>query len=92
MPQNLNKQSRDHATKEPTMRIIDNWWLVLTRGWTAWVGYIGALVNGASVAVYLFTATLPVPSIWLIVLNGLLAFAVPLLRVIQQKSVSGGDA
>lgn len=71
------------------MRLVDNWWVILKRSWAVWVGYIGALLNGVSVAVYLFTYTLPVPSIWLIALNGLLAFAVPLLRVVQQKSISG---
>jgi hypothetical protein len=71
------------------MRLIDNWWVVLKRSWTARAGYILAALNGTSIAVYLYTSSLPFAPIWLILLNGAFGVAIPLLRIKQQKSISG---
>jgi apolipoprotein N-acyltransferase len=73
------------------MRLIDNWKTVLLRSWTAWAGYVLASLNGISIAVYLYTSSLPVAPIWLIVLNGAFGVALPLLRIKQQPSISGDD-
>jgi hypothetical protein len=71
------------------MRLIDNWWAVLLRSWAGWAGILAAILNGVSITVYFITASMPVPPIWLAVANGLLGIAVPLLRLIPQKSISG---
>jgi hypothetical protein len=71
------------------MRVIENWADVLKRSWTAWAGYLLAGLNGMSIAIYLYTSSLPVAPIWLILLNGGFGVAIPLLRIKQQKSISG---
>lgn len=71
------------------MRLIKNWGDVLKRSWTAWAGYLLASLNGISIAVYLYTSSLPLAPIWLILLNGAFGVAIPLLRIKQQKSISG---
>ncbi|AZO29441.1 hypothetical protein [Mesorhizobium sp. M1B.F.Ca.ET.045.04.1.1] len=69
------------------MRLIDDWWAVLKHAWTIRLAILIALLNGVSAVVYFITASLPVPPIWLIILNGALTTAIPLLRLIPQKKL-----
>lgn len=71
------------------MRLVDNWRAVLKHAWSVRLAIFIALLNGAAVVVALWTGTLPVPPLWLIAVNGMLATAVPLLRLIPQPKVSG---
>ncbi|WP_192246028.1 DUF7940 domain-containing protein [Mesorhizobium silamurunense] len=68
-------------------RLIDDWWAVLKHAWTVRLAIFIALINGFAAVVYFITASLPVPPIWLILLNGALTTAVPLLRLIPQKKI-----
>lgn len=78
------------------MRLIDNWKSVLLRSWAVWAGVLAAILSGVATSVYFYTISQPYPSIELIILNGvltaaagILAAAVPLLRVTRQKNISG---
>jgi ABC-type uncharacterized transport system permease subunit len=78
------------------MRLVDNWWQVLTRSWAVWAGVLAAILSGVATSVYFYTITQMYPSKRLIVLNGVLTAAagiaaavVPLLRVTRQKNISG---
>lgn len=80
------------------MHLIDNWKSVLLRSWAVWAGTLAAILSGAATSVYFYTVSQPYPSIELIVLNGVLtaaagvvAAAVPVLRVTKQNNISGGD-
>jgi len=73
------------------MKLVSNWRAVLRYAWTVRVGIILAVVNAVYVTVAIITASLPVPPIWLAVLNGGLALAIPLLRLIPQPSIAGEE-
>ena len=74
------------------MRLIDNWAAVLKHAWTVRIALFIALLNGVYVTVAIITDGLPVAPLWLAFVNGILATAVPLARLIPQEPISGkGD-
>lgn len=73
------------------MKLVSNWRAVLRHAWTVRIGIGIAVLNGAYVTVAIITDGLPVAPLWLALLNGGLAAAVPLARLIPQATISGGD-
>lgn len=69
------------------MKMVDNARAVLKHAWTVRVAILGAICNFLSV--YLSVATAIKPSLWLAALAGICCAAVPFLRVVKQKKVSG---
>lgn len=67
------------------MRLIEDWWTVLKHAWTVRIAIFGAFLNGIAVTVAIITGAMPFPPIWLAIVNGVLATAVPIVRLIPQK-------
>ncbi|TGP22284.1 MULTISPECIES: hypothetical protein [unclassified Mesorhizobium] len=71
------------------MRLVDNWRAVLKHAWTVRIAIFAALLNGIAVTVAIITGAMPFPPIWLAIVNGVLTAAVPIVRLIPQKPISG---
>jgi len=71
--------------------LVTNWRVVLRHAWTVRIAIGIALLNGAYVTIAILTDRMPMPPIWLAFVNGILATAVPLARLIPQKKISGED-
>ena len=68
------------------MKLVSNWRAVLRYAWSVRLALLAALLNGLSVTVYMVTDALPVTPFWLAALNGVLTFAVPLVRIVDQAN------
>lgn len=78
------------------MKLVSNWRAVLRNAWSVRLALLAAFLNGLSVTVYFATDALPVTPLWLAAVNGVLTFAVPLVRILDQanpklKDVSDAD-
>lgn len=69
------------------MRLVANWVGILRYAWTVRLALLAAVLNGAAVAIFIITGAMPAPPVWLALVNGLLAFAVPVVRIIDQANL-----
>lgn len=69
------------------MRLVSNWRRVLRRAWTVRLTLLCAVLNGVAVTVAIITGALPLPPVWLAILNGLLAASIPIVRLIDQNDL-----
>lgn len=69
------------------MRLISNWKAILRHAWSVRLALLAALLNGAAVTVFVVTGAMPAPPLWLALVNGLLAFAVPVVRILDQANL-----
>ncbi|MGO4560959.1 DUF7940 domain-containing protein [Rhizobiales bacterium 3FA27D7] len=72
-------------------RLVTNWRAVLRYAWTVRLALLAAILNGAAVTVSIITGSLPVAPMWLAALNGVLAVAVPVVRIIDQSNLKDDD-
>ena len=69
------------------MRLVSNWRTVLRYAWTVRLAILAALLNGIAVTLSIVTGAMPVPPLWLALLNGVLAIAAPVVRIIDQANL-----
>ncbi|HEV2502318.1 MAG TPA: hypothetical protein VGV39_04550 [Mesorhizobium sp.] len=69
------------------MRLVTNWRAVLRYAWTVRLALLAAILNGLAITVSIITGALPVPPLWLAALNGLLAVALSVVRIIEQANL-----
>jgi hypothetical protein len=68
------------------MRLVTNWRAVLRHAWTVRLALLAAFLNGVEVTLAIVTGAMPVPPLWLAVLNGAIAVAAPVVRIIDQAN------
>jgi hypothetical protein len=68
------------------MRFVTNWRAVLRHAWSVRLALLAALLNAAAVTLAIVTGALPMPPLWLALLNGVVAFAAPVVRIIDQAN------
>lgn len=74
------------------MRLVTNWRAVLRYAWTVRLALLAAILNGLAITVSIVTGALLVPPLWLAALNGALAVALSVVRIIEQaKLKDAGD-
>lgn len=74
------------------MRLVTNWRAVLRYAWTVRIALLAAILNGLAVTVSIITGALLMPPLWLAVLNGLLAVALSVVRIVEQARLKdAGD-
>jgi hypothetical protein len=69
------------------MRLVANWQAVLRYAWTVRLALLAAVLNGLAITLSIITGSLPVAPLWLAVLNGALAVAAPVVRIIDQANL-----
>lgn len=73
------------------MKLISNWQAVLKHAWSPRLILILGLLNGLYALTDVLIMTMPVPPMWLAVVNAALAGVTFVSRFIPQEKVSGHD-
>ena len=68
-------------------RLVTNWRAVLRYAWTVRIALLAAILNGLAITVSIITGAMLVPPLWLASLNGLLAVALSIVRIIEQAKL-----
>ncbi len=72
------------------MTLVPDWRRVLLRAWSVWCIAFIAVIQGLDAALPLIGYALPIPEGWLPWVTLAVAILAALLRLIPQKSISGG--
>ncbi|MBS9476252.1 hypothetical protein [Ancylobacter radicis] len=72
------------------MRLVPHWRAVLLRAWSVWCIALIAVIQGLDAALPLIGFALPIPEGWLPWVTLSVAILAALMRLIPQRSISGG--
>jgi hypothetical protein len=68
------------------MRLVSNWWAVLTRAWSVRLLIVAALLSAAEVVLPIYQQIYMLPNRLFAILSGLFTFGALIARIVAQRN------